>query len=397
MEKDKTLKGLLFITSISFFFFLGRTLVQPLLPLFIVSVGASKIELGLILSVAFLISLITRIPFGILSDRFGRWYFIPAGLASSSLAFLLFFFTGEPSHFYPAVSLLALSWALFGPSVTAIVSDMGSIRHRGEIMGKFFMSTGLAMVSGPLLASILTLYLNYRETFLLTAIPSLIGLLIFFILGSKGSLRKNPIAKTSDIGINRPSGSLGRILHSRNVLIGCYSDLSFSMTIAIFATLFPVYAEERLFFTPALISLLFAARGITNALMRMPSGRLSDHIGRKKPYLIAISTLFFVYILISEMKGLLGLTIAMLIYGAAWGMRVAPSHAFIRDNVPQEDAGVAMALLQTTFDAGKALGSIIAGIAATLLPIPLVFKLTALLLLPPILAITLGVKEKNRK
>jgi len=397
LGRDKALKGLLFISSISFLFFIGRTLVQPILPLFIISVGASKMELGMILSAAFFTSVVTRIPFGILSDRFGRWSFILIGLASSSLSFILFFFVEEPIHFYPTVILLFLSWALFGPSAFAIVSDIGSMRQRGETMGKFFVSVGIALVSGPLLASLLTLYLPYREVFLLTSIPSLIALLLLIVFKSKGVLMEGGSVKDRGVEVNRPKGSLMRVLHSRNVILTCYSDLSFSITTGVFATLFPVYAEEDLLFTPALISLLFAVRGLANTLTRMPSGRISDRIGRKKPYLAAVSILFFTYILISEMRDLPSLVVAIIIYGAAWGIRVVPSHALIRDNVSQEDASVAMALLQTTFDAGRAIGSFIAGVTATLFPIPFIFKLTALLLIPSIIAFGLGVKEGEKR
>ena len=84
---------------------------------------------------------------------------------------------------------------------------------------------------------------------------------------------------------------------------------------------------------------------------------------------------------------------SFIIYGVGFGIRIVIMSALAGDSVPPEDVGLAMALLFAATDTGSAVGSIIAGVASTFLPIPVIFQISAgmLLVVIPILSI---IREK---
>jgi len=146
------------------------------------------------------------------------------------------------------------------------------------------------------------------------------------------------------------------------------TSVAFGLSTGVFSTIFPVYANERLLLSPSLISLLFSIRGVTNVLIRMPAGMLSDKIGRRKPFLLANFILIVVFILLAYMKNFILLLIVMAFYGLGWGMRVAPSTALLSESVILEDRSLVIALFLTMFDFGSMIGALFTGLTATLFP-----------------------------
>ncbi|MEM3595114.1 MAG: hypothetical protein QXL25_00795, partial [Candidatus Bathyarchaeia archaeon] len=68
-DKSQASKELLLIFILTFLFFTGYNMILPILPIYIVSIGASKLELGFIMATIPATSIIARIPFGILMDK----------------------------------------------------------------------------------------------------------------------------------------------------------------------------------------------------------------------------------------------------------------------------------------------------------------------------------------
>ena len=148
-----------------------------------------------------------------------------------------------------------------------------------------------------------------------------------------------------------------------------------------FRTLFPVYGKRELLFSASAISVLFAVFGGVNALTRIPSGRLSDIIGRKKPLLLSMSMCILAFTVFAHTGQFSLLAIGMVIYGAAWGLRVPPSSALLADNVESRELPIVMAFLWMSADSGFAVGAGMAGSLGSMLPFPIIIQSTVLVLL----------------
>jgi MFS family permease len=147
-----------------------------------------------------------------------------------------------------------------------------------------------------------------------------------------------------------------------------------------------VYAEAGLGFSASAISILFSFRGITNVLVRMPAGRLSDKIGRRKPFIAAYTLAILIFTLLAYVRSFGLLIVVMALYGIAWGMRVAPSTALASESVADDDRPLALAVYMTMFDVGSMIGSLLAGFTSSVLDPP-----ALLLLCSPVMAIALVV------
>jgi MFS family permease len=155
----------------------------------------------------------------------------------------------------------------------------------------------------------------------------------------------------------------------------------FSITVAIFAAVFPIFSDNVLLFTASTVSFLFMVRGVSNAFMRLPAGHLSDKIGGRTPVVISCVILAIAYYLFSEMQSLFAFMGIMALYGIAWGLRVAPETALISELTRSEDSGLVIALLQTMFPLGQVIGSISVGWLLLNFPLQSMFQLSSVIMI----------------
>ena len=173
------------------------------------------------------------------------------------------------------------------------------------------------------------------------------------------------------------------------MLVLSYLRLTFSFTYAFFITLFSIHAEENLLLLPSLIALLFGIKGTTNMISRIPSGKLADKVGYKIPTILAFTLLTIAFLTISETGNICFLTLSMIIYGAAHGMRAVTEWSMLGECAPSEAGNIATAYLSTMFNVGAALGAVAAGALSIILNIQTIFKLASLIILSGAFAVNL--------
>lgn len=184
-----------------------------------------------------------------------------------------------------------------------------------------------------------------------------------------------------------PISSLRRILFQRNIAILSASSVTFFIALGAFETMFPVYAKDDLQLRSFQVSLLFAARGIPNAVSRIPSGAWSDKVGRRLPLILSYSMTCLALFLISMVNDLFPLMLLIGLYGLAWGARTAPSAALYSDNVSPVDIGMVSTLIWLTSDIAMAAGSSLAGALSLMLPTPMILRVAAALVFLGLLGI----------
>jgi len=382
---------------LTFVFFTGYNMLAPILPIYITSLGASKVELGLIMATLPATSILARLPFGVLSSRIGRWPVAVMAIMFQLLAYLFLFLAQSTIWLYPIAAVYALAVSSFGPCAIAIALDSSPLGKTGMVMGRFYASIGAAMIVGPLLTSFLTYSFAFSSVFLFALVLSALGLTSFFIFGSSLALRR-PVATNAVHSEPPGSGfsSLKRIVLQRNILILSASSVSFFIALGAFETMFPVYAKEDLRLESFQISLLFVARGVPNALSRIPAGTLSDKVGRRVPLIFSYTLTALALFLISTVSNIYLLVLLIGLYGLAWGARTAPSAALYSDNVLPADTALISTIMWLTSDIAMALGSGLAGTLTLMFPTPLIFRISSILVFLGLLGIFL-ISESRTK
>lgn len=382
MKSLRYSRALLIFVFLSFISLLGSAVTRDLRPLYFGEVGADPVQVGLLMAVPAIVSIFTRVPSSALSRRLGRWRMILFTLTLMMVSTALFAFIRDPVWFYPLVALGAFSWAAFSPVAIELVLDQSTASTRGDILGLFFTSIGAAMFVGPLISSVLTLVMGLRQLFLVTTVIPVAALVIFLTVIKPGEIGERREEGGVEGGLGR--GSIVRIFKVRNFASLSVARIAYSLSMGVFSTIYPVYAAGSLGFTPSLIALLFTFRGVTNVMLRIPAGRLSDRIGRRKPFIIAIALAVVVYVLLGTVDSFWPLVVVMSLFGVSWGMRMAPSMALVSDSVLDVDRPLALVLFMTVYDIGSALGALLAGFSSAI-----VSQQTLLLICAPILLVSL--------
>ncbi|MEO1889307.1 MAG: MFS transporter [Cycloclasticus sp.] len=156
---------------------LGLFMILPVMSLYTEDLdGMTPLLLGLAISVYGLTQALLQIPFGLMSDRFGRKRIITIGL-------LLFVAGSIVAAMSTTIYGIILGRALQGSgavaaAVMALAADLTREQNRTKIMATIGISIGIsfgiAMVIGPVLASIVGL----QGIFWFTAILAVVGIVI---------------------------------------------------------------------------------------------------------------------------------------------------------------------------------------------------------------------------
>ena len=371
---------------------IGTNAILPILPLFMIEVGTSELEIGLILAISSMLGLASRVPISILSKRVGRKTMVITAFMVQFTTLMSLGFVDDVFHFYLLLTLNSMLWALYAPFAIALVSDMASTSEIGKIMGIYYTSIGLGSFLGPLLSGFLGELLSYRHVFLVLSILPVIGLCASTRLEGKTSERRNESDNiTTNIG-----ESFRRILKSRNIIGLSLSRLSFFIAVGVVRALFSVWAQNNLLFSTSMISILFSARGLANLLIRFPTGKLVDRAGMKKPILLAFCIGAIGFLLLSFTTDFWLLFLGMGLFGLAWGMRIVPDTAIMTVSVSPEDKVLAFAFVMSMPGIGTSIGSFVSGLSYTIFPMSVLFQISSAVIIIGLITLIVMIDERSQ-
>jgi MFS family permease len=188
--------------------FLGVGFLQIVLGAWLVTVGFTAVQAGLLISAQGIAVVLTSIPLGIVSDVYGRKHLLILGNLAGAAALLVFALTTNFS--YLIIASVALGFAE-GASVTtwnALLADLTNNSNRNKVFSLSFIminvTTGIGLVlpgAFPALQSLtgLTNYTMHRETLLILGVASFISPLMFYILLRKHRETHNPERRWSGL------------------------------------------------------------------------------------------------------------------------------------------------------------------------------------------------------
>lgn len=177
LEKRATLS----LSSIYALRMLGLFMILPVLSLFAEQMeGATPVLIGLSISVYGLTQAILQIPFGLLSDRFGRKKIIIIGLILFSAGSMV---AAVSTTIYGVLIGRAIQGSgAIAAAIMALVADLTQEVHRTKAMAtigaSIGISFGVAITMGPILAA----YVGIAGIFWLTGILSLLAILVVLFI-----------------------------------------------------------------------------------------------------------------------------------------------------------------------------------------------------------------------
>lgn len=348
-------RNLMALFIVNLFTALCITMVNPLLPLFIQSLGASVFEISQVLFLGGLAAAALYIPSGLLSDRYGRKKIIALSSLMAGISAFLYTFATSWELAIPGAMMFAGSFAVFLPARMALIAESSRPKTRATVYGIMNIAWPIGGIIGPTLGGILADTYGWASLFYFVAITALLNLIPAFFL--KETDKRN--SKKSE---KEPKGPL----LSRKILFILLPFLVFHVVgntgRGILGQIVPLYLTQEFQISKTQVGLFFSLGfGVATLIAQVPSGLLADKYGRKKvmAYCIFIIPLF--PILWPWLNNYLLLMILYMLITGLWSATWPSSVAYLMDLTSESKRGITVSLRQTAVQLGFTVGPIIGG------------------------------------
>ncbi|MBS7287875.1 MAG: MFS transporter [Candidatus Freyarchaeota archaeon] len=368
---EQTSKRLvLALCSISGFIdYLGYGVIVPLLPIYATTMGANEVDLTLIFSAYAIVHLITALPFGFLSDRYGRRPFIISGILLLSTSFALFPLAESIPALIAFRAIQGLAASLMWSSLSALVADVYT-GERGEKIGLFNAFAASGSIVGPAFGGALA-EVSFSLPFLVVAAASLtLGCCMTFKL-------KTPMVRMPSAP---PLSAIRKVLSIRNVLFLLVAEAVISSLYGAMEPLLPSYLSGRLAMSIAEIGLAISISSLAFTVLQPIIGRLSDRYGRRKFIIPGFITLAASTALIPATGNSIQVYLVLCLTGATSAVAFTPITPLILDSLDEaslKNYGLTSSMFGIAWSSGYSTAPVTGGLVATYLGISKLFLFQA--------------------
>ncbi len=329
-------------------------MIFPLIPFFIVSaeIGGTALILGIFEGSRESTSSILKVFSGHWSDRLGRRKgLVMAGYgASGVMKSIIPFVRGWPDLLGVGIGERVGKGLRDAPR-DAILVDTSPAERRGKVFGFHRLADTMGAVLGPLVAFMLLDWygLAFREIFLYAVGPALLSALLTIFIMEKPKRAK----KATSLRVS--FSSLSRELRLFILISTTYSLGGFSV-------LFLLLRVVGVGLTEGTGILFYLAFNLVYALGAMPTGVLSDAVGRAPVILIGyllFATMCVGFILFSQDWQIL---LLFLLFGLSFAFVNGVERAFVADLSQEELRATALGTYHTLTGIAKFPASAVAGL-----------------------------------
>ena len=347
--------NIFFLGLVSFFTDVSTEMVYPLIPLYLTSAfGATPALVGVIEGIAESLASLLKVYSGYISDRFQKKKALALSGYSAGLL-------------YKIVLLIAGSWAgvlfarlvdRFGKGVRTAPRDvLVSESADKNALGKAYGLHKALDMAGAALGILITYFLlkngigAYQNVFLLSIIPAVLGLGMFFFIREKKTQRR--IA-------SRPR--LWQSLKGLDGQLKLYLLVVLLFTLGNSSNAFLLLKAKSVGFDDISAILLYFAYNLTASVLSLPLGRLSDKVGRKALLVSGYLVFSVVYSGFALAWNRPFLVIMFVLYGVYTAMITGVERAFVAEIAPADLKGTVLGLHSTIAGIALLPASVIIGL-----------------------------------
>ena len=356
---------------------LGYGVVAPVLPQYARNFGVSIAAATFVITAFALMRLCAAPASGVLVQRLGERRIYLTGLLIVALSTGACAFAQTYWQLLVFRSLGGFGSAMFSVSSLGLMIRISPSDARGRVAGLFSSAFLVGSVGGPMLGS-LTVGLGLSAPFVIYGVALLIAAAVVFVrsaaLVARGAGRRD---RAGDLGADRPAQP--RLPWRRCSRTSRRGGRRSGLRVAL-VPLFVVEVLDRGAANGRGLALATFAIGNVSAVI--PSGYLSDRIGRRKLLICGLSVSAVTTALVGFTDSLPLFLAAALVTGAATGMFISPQQAAVADIIGSKSrGGTAVATFQMMSDFGAILGSLAVGQIAQHLSYGSAFVISGVILL----------------
>lgn len=343
-------KNYLKVWSANFMLFFSFMLLTPLFPLYLSETfGASRQEIGLVLSGYTITTLLIRPFSGYIVDTYSRKLVLLITYGCFALLFGGYLIAGSLWAFTVVRTLHGFPFGAATVSNSTVAIDVLPSSRRTEGIGYYGLSNNIATAIGPTIAlSIFSLVGSFDFLFLLALLIALGGLAI----NSSLTLKQRP-------KVARPKLSLDRFFLSNGWSEGL-AMVCYAFSYGVLATYIAIYGKEELHETQC-AGVFFMLLAIGLILSRLTGSRTlrKGKIIENASIGLVISLLG--YFLFATLHSIWAVYVAALIIGLGNGHMFPAFQNMFINLASNEQRGTANSTLLVSWDIGIGLGILVGG------------------------------------
>jgi len=351
-------KSFIGLTLSMFFLCLGLYLLLPTLPLYIKDLNIGEWQLGFIIGGFTLSAVVVRPIIGGLLDRFGRRYFIVAGLILFTIAMVLYNWASGFFLLFLLRILHGSGWAISTTSIGTSITDLIPARRRSEGMGWYGMSMSVSMAVGPIIGVWMVQSYSFRHLIVLASCLSVAAILI---------------ALATKVPAIRSDNKRKVVFFDKSVLPISAAIFFLAFTYGGITTFLPLFAGS----IQVNAGIFFLVYAVALTFTRPVAGRLADRYNEGSIIIPSMILTIIALLILSFSDGLPGVLVSAILYGTGFGSAQPALQAATLRFISPANRGMANASFFTAMDLGMGLGSILLGVIYQLFGYPALFAACA--------------------
>lgn len=327
-------------------------MIYAVMPLFLISIGASKTEVSLIEGIAESTASILKALSGWWSDKIGRNKpFMVIGYAFTAVLSPIFAFVASPLQVLGIRFFERVGKGIRTAPRDSLVAGSSSDKDKGKNFGFHKAMDNSGAILGPLLAFLVLAAFpgGYRKVFILSAIPALFGMIsvIFFVKEAK----QNKAALPKSISLKDFSAKYYILL-----------IILFIFTLGNSTDALLLVKANDIGIKALFIPLVYLIFNSVSVIFAVPMGILSDKIGREKLIIFG----YLLYSIIYFGFGITGNKAIVILLFALYGVYSAATDgvqkALVSDLVEKDKKGTGLGIYNSVVGITLLPASVIAGI-----------------------------------
>jgi MFS family permease len=333
----------------NFFVSLGQQMLTATLPVYIIALGGTPAQAGLVTGTAAVVALLARPVAGYLVDAWRRRPVVLLGCVFYTVASITYLLSGSVLGVGLGRAFHGFALSNYTTAANTYIADLAPPRRRAEAIGIFAATADVGLISGPAIGFAIAGAFSFHELFLASTTMALLALLSsLFARERRGAA-----------SMHRAAWSLRNGLISVHALPEAWIAFCLGMGIGPLNTFLSIFATTRGIGNPGWF---FTVQACALLLTRAVGGRLADRRGRAVvivPGLLAaaasIALLPFAY----ELPQFF---VSAALWGVGVGCAQPASQALLVDRARGAERGLALSTYFMGFDIGIGLGAIALGV-----------------------------------
>ena len=354
---DPNLRNIILLGMVSFFADVSTEMVYPLIPVYLVSMfGVTPAIIGVIEGIAESMSSVLKVFSGYIADKYQHKKPLAfAGYAGGLIYKLLLLVAGSWTGVLFARIIDRIGKGVRTAPRDVLVSENSACGDLGKSFGLHksldMAGSALGIFFAWLLVRQGMAQIAYRQIFLLSCIPALLGLVMLVLVKEK----------LQPVQLNKPRLRLADF-RALDKQLKLYLLVTFFFTLGNSSNAFLLLRAQDAGYSATSVILLYLVYNGVSSLLAFPLGRLSDKIGRKSLLVCGYAIYALVYLLFALVGAPGWMLLAFVLYGIYSALTSGAERAFIAEIAPAQLKGTMLGLHATLTGIALLPASIIAGL-----------------------------------